>query len=65
MKAKTIKSPTGNILFIETKSDISNHERILLDLTNGVPPKNKNERNLLRDIKKIESKGNIVDIPAN
>lgn len=46
--------------------DMSDSERILLNLTLGRrKPQNEDEENLLKQIKEIKARGNIVDIPAN
>ena len=64
MKGNFVRSKeTGLFICIDTKADLSDKERTLLDLTLGAPPKNKEEKRLAWDIKKIKGEGFIVDIP--
>ncbi len=45
--------------------DVSDKEKILVDLTNGVrKPQNDSEKAMLDQIQAIKIKGRIVDIPA-
>jgi|GEM_PF-4527970 len=43
---------------------LDDYDRMIIGLTNGTrKPKNKEERRLLKQIKEIQAKGGIVDIP--
>jgi len=45
--------------------DVSNNEKILVDLTNGTrKPANAQEKELLAEIEEIKKKGRIVEIPS-
>lgn len=63
MQEKTIISESGNIILTDTKADISEKERRLMDLINGAKPRNEEEEKMVREIKDIEERGGSVDIP--
>ena len=60
------KKKTNDII-IDNKpnSDISPKERRLMELINGAEPKNKNEIQMVKEIKEIEAKGHVVWIPSD
>jgi hypothetical protein len=61
MKKKT------NDIIIDNKpiSDISPKERRLMELINGAEPKDDSEKQIVKEIKKIEAKGDVVWIPSD
>jgi hypothetical protein len=61
MKKKT------NDIIIDNKlnSDMSQKERRLMELINGAEPKDEAEKKIVKEIKEIEAKGDVVWIPSN
>jgi len=51
---------------MNTPETVTSKEQTLINLINGTKkPRNKKERLILKDIKAIEKKGGIADIPSN
>jgi hypothetical protein len=46
-------------------SDMSPKERRLMELINGAEPKDDSEKQIVKEIKEIEAKGDVVWIPSN
>ncbi len=46
-------------------SDMSPKERRLMELINGAEPKNESERQMVKEIKDIKDKGQVVWIPSD
>ena len=57
----------SNDIIIDNKpnSDMSPKERRLMELINGSEPKNEVEKQIVKEIKEIEAKGDVVWIPPN
>ena len=56
-----------NDIIIDNKpnSDMSPKERMLMELINGDEPKDESEKQIVKEIKEIEAKGDVVWIPSN
>ena len=56
-----------NDIIIDNKpnSDMSPKERMLMELINGDEPKDESEKQIVKEIKEIEAKGEVVWIPSN
>ena len=54
-----------NDIIIDNKpnSDMSPKERMLMELINGDEPKDESEKQIVKEIKEIEAKGDVVWIP--
>ena len=61
-----MKNKTNDII-IDNKpySDMSKKERRLMELINGAEPKDDSEKQMVKEIKEIEAKGDVVWIPSN
>ena len=46
-------------------SDMSPKERRLMELINGAEPKDEAEKQIVKEIKEIEAKGQVVWVPSN
>jgi bisphosphoglycerate-independent phosphoglycerate mutase (AlkP superfamily) len=46
-------------------SDMSPKERRLMELINGAEPKDDSEKKIVKEIKEIEAKGDVVWIPSD
>ena len=57
----------SNDIIIDNKpnSDMPPKERRLMDLINGAEPKDESEKQMVKEIKEIESKGGVVWIPSD
>ena len=57
----------SNDIIIDNKpnSDMSPKERMLMELINGDEPKDESEKQIVKEIKEIEAKGDVVWIPSN
>jgi len=65
MEENTIVSENGFIIYIDTKADLSDKERRLLDLSLGAKPLNEEEEKMAREIRSIRDSGDIVEIPSD
>ena len=63
MKENKIITEKGLIIYTDTKADLSDKERRLLDLTLGAKPMNEEEERMAREIRSIRDSGGIVEIP--
>ena len=65
--AKKTKKIDGISETYRTKieSDTSDYERRMIELINGDKPRNKDERELVKEIKQAEKEGKIIDVPSN
>ena len=56
-----------NDIIIDNKpnSDMSPKERMLMELINGDEPKDESEKQIVKEIKEIEAKGDVVWIPSD
>ena len=56
-----------NDIIIDNKpnSDMSPKERRLMELINGAEPKDEAEKQIVKEIKEIEAKGDVVWIPSD
>ena len=66
IKIKFMKKKTNDII-IDNKpnSDMSPKERRLMELINGAEPKDEAEKQIIKEIKEIEAKGDVVWIPSD
>ena len=57
----------SNDIIIDNKpnSDMSPKERRLMELINGDEPKDESEKQIVKEIKEIEAKGDVVWIPSD
>lgn len=60
-KKKTIDIIIDN----KPNNDISPKERRLMELINGAEPKDKNEKQMAKEIQEIKDKGHVVWIPSD
>jgi hypothetical protein len=66
MKTKNRTTKYGDLeLTISTQSVLDENEKRLMELINYEAPKTKAEKELLKQIKEIEKKGRILDIPSS
>jgi len=66
MKTKNRTTKYGDLaLTTSTKSVLDENEKRLMELINYEAPKTKAEKELLKQIKEIEKKGRILDIPSS
>ena len=66
MKTKNLTTKYGDLeLTTSTKSVLDENEKRLMELINYEAPKTKAEKELLKQIKEIEKKGRILDIPSS
>lgn len=66
MKTKNRTTKYGDLeLTTSTQSVLDEHEKRLMELINYEAPKTKAEKELLKQIKEIEKKGRILDIPSS
>ena len=63
MEENTIKTKNGNTVYIDSTADLDDKERRVMDLINGAKPMNEEEEKIARQIKDIEARGGIVEIP--
>jgi hypothetical protein len=63
MEEHTIVTESGMILYMDTKADLSDKERRLMDLINGAKPMDEEEEEMAQQIKNIQDKGGIVKMP--
>ena len=61
MKKKTYDIIIDN----KPNSHMSPKERRLMELINGAEPKGDSEKQMVKEIKEIEAKGDVVWIPSN
>ena len=61
MKKKTYDIIIDN----KPNSDMSPKERRLMELINGVEPKDESEKQMVKEIQEIEAKGDVVWIPSD
>lgn len=55
----------GIEITLSTESALDENEKRLMELINGSAPKNESEKGMLEQIKEIEKKGRIIDIPSS
>jgi hypothetical protein len=57
----------ANDIIIDNKpyNDMSPKERRLMELINGAEPKDDSEKQIVKEIKEIEAKGDVVWIPSD
>jgi hypothetical protein len=66
MKTKKLTTKYGDLkLTTSTQSVLDENEKRLMELINYEAPKTKAEEELLKQIKEIEKKGRILDIPSS
>ena len=63
MKENKIISESDLPIYIDTKADLSDKERTLLDLTLGTKRMNEEEERMARQIRSIKGSGGIVVVP--
>jgi bisphosphoglycerate-independent phosphoglycerate mutase (AlkP superfamily) len=61
----TKKKTYDIIIDNKPNSDMSPKERRLMELINGTEPKDEAEKQIVKEIKEIEAKGDVVWIPSD